>query len=321
LAVSTVPTAIMTESERGGEKQLKLLWKIAGLTPPQLAKIVIDGIAEDDLLGRAAELAYNFLLALCPLMILLLSLFGLFALHRAELLRSFLSYVSLLLPPVAFELFREAVDEIVRTTGGGKLTFSFVLTLWFASGGMSSMISTLNAAYCVRESRSFLRYRALALGLTIAISILLVSALFLVLVGGHLSELLAFYLGLESVGIIASKVVQWIAVLFFLSLSFSLIYYFGPNLKGQRWHWITPGSIVGVFLWLAASGAFRCYLHFFHSYSRTYGSLGAVMILLVWLYVTGLAFLIGGEINTKIERRAGLRGLPVAKTKGGEDAA
>jgi membrane protein len=321
LAVSTVPTANMTESERSAEEQLKLLWRFGDRSPQQLARIVIDGIAEDDLLGRAAELAYNFLLALCPLMILLLSLFGLFARHRAELLRSFLSYVSLLLPPAAFELFRETVDEIVHTTGSGKLTFSLVLTLWFASGGMSSMISTLNAAYRVRESRTFLRYRALALGLTIAIAILLVSALFLVLVGNHLSALLAAYLGLESVGMIASEIVQWIAVLFFLSLSFSLIYYFGPNLEGQRWYWITPGSIVGVFLWLAASGTFRCYLHFFHSYSRTYGSLGAVMILLVWLYVTGLAFLIGGEINAKIEQAAGFDRHPQAKTPVGEDAA
>ena len=311
----------MTESERSAEQPLKLLWKLGGLTPQQLGKTVIDAIAEDDLLGRAAELAYNFLLALCPLMILLLSVFGLFARHRAELLRSFLSYVSLLLPSVAFELFRETVNEIVHTTGGGKLTFSLVLTLWFASGGMSSMISTLNAAYRVRESRAFFRYRALALGLTIAIAILLVSALFLVLVGDHLSALLAAYLGLESAGIIASEIVQWTAVLFFLSLSFSLIYYFGPNLEAQRWYWITPGSIVGVFLWLAASAAFRCYLHFFHSYSRTYGSLGAVMILLVWLYVTGLAFLIGGEINAKIDQAAGFAHHPEAKTPGRGDGA
>jgi len=311
----------MTESERSAEEPLKLLWKFGGLAPLQLAKIVIDGIAEDDLLERAAELAYNFLFALCPLMILLLSLFGLFARHRAELLSSFLSYVSLLLPPVAFELVRETVDEIVRTTGGGKLTFSLVLTLWFASGGMSSMISTLNAAYRVRESRTFLRYRALALGLTIAIAILLVSALFLVLVGDHLSALLAAFLGLESAGIIASEIVQWIAVLFFLSLSFSLIYYFGPNLEGKRWYWITPGSIVGVFLWLATSSAFRFYLHFFHSYSRTYGSLGAVMILLVWLYVTGLAFLIGGEINAKIEHAADFDRHREARDPGGEDSA
>jgi len=278
-------------------------------------------MVEDDLSGRAAELAYNFILALFPLMILLLSLFGLFAVHRAALLHRFLSYVSDLLPPAAFDLFRTTVSEIVRTTGGGKLTFSIILTLWFASGGISSMMSTLNAAYRVRETRSFLRYRALALGLTIAISVLLVSALLLVLAGRNLSELLAAHLGLETAGVIVSYVSQWITVLFFLSLSFSLIYYFGPNLPQQHWHWITPGSIFGLLLWLAASSALRAYLHFFNSYSKTYGSLAAVMILLLWLYVAGLAFLMGGEINANLERGADARGHSERDPPGGIEAA
>ncbi len=304
-----------------GAKQHASIWKLGGLTARQLTRIILDGIVEDDLLGRAAELAYNFILALVPLMILLLSLFGLFAVHRAALLHRFLSYVSDLLPPAAFQLLHTTVSEIVETTGGGKLTFSFVLTLWFASGGMSSMISTLNAAYGVRESRSFLRYRALAVGLTVAISVLLVSALLLVLAGGHISEFLAAHLGLRAAGIIVSQVFQWIAVLFFLGLSFALIYYFGPNLEERHWHWTTPGSIFGVLLWLAASGTLRAYLHFFNSYSKTYGSLGAVMILLVWLYVAGLAFLIGGEINAKIEHPAALRTHSARKSPGGTEAA
>jgi len=291
---------------RAGE-QRESIWKLGGLTPQQLTKVVVDGIGDDDLLGHASELAFNFLLALFPLLILLLSLFGLFALHRTQLLASFMSYVSDLLPPVAFALFSRTVAEIVRTTGGGKLTFSIILTLWFASGGMSSMMSTLNGAYQVRETRTFLRVRTVALGLTIAISILLVSALLLVLLGGYLSQLLA-YLGLRSAVVVASRVLEWIAVLLFLSLSFSLIYFFGPNLEGQRWYWITPGSVFGVLLWLLASGAFRYYLRFFDSYSKTYGSLGAVMVLLVWLYVTALAFLIGGEINAKIEHAERRRG-------------
>jgi membrane protein len=311
----------MTNSKRSAEEPLASLWKLGGLTPRQLTKTVIDGIGEDDLLGRAAELAYNFLLALFPFIILLLSLFGLFALHRTQLLNRFLSYVSLLLPPLAFGLFSNTVSEILRSTDGGKLTFGIVLTLWFASGAMSSMMSTLNAAYRVRESRSFLRYRAVALGLTIAISILLVWALLLMLEGGHLLKLLADYLGFASAGVVASQGVQWLAILFSLCLSFSLIYYFGPNLEGHHWHWITPGSIFGVFLWLAASGAFRCYLHFFDSYSKTYGSLGAFIVLLVWLYVTGLAFLIGGEINAKIERAAASGGHPKAKEPDGKRAA
>ncbi|HXW93132.1 MAG TPA: YihY/virulence factor BrkB family protein [Terriglobales bacterium] len=309
------------KSKLGANKRRESTWNLGGLTPQQLTRAVIHGMVEDDLSGRAAELAYNFILALFPLMILLLSLFGLFAVHRAALLHRFLSYVSDLLPPAAFDLFRTTVSEIVRTTGGGKLTFSIILTLWFASGGISSMMSTLNAAYRVRETRSFLRYRALALGLTIAISVLLVSALLLVLAGRNLSELLAAHLGLETAGVIVSYVSQWITVLFFLSLSFSLIYYFGPNLPQQHWHWITPGSIFGLLLWLAASSALRAYLHFFNSYSKTYGSLAAVMILLLWLYVAGLAFLMGGEINANLERGADARGHSERDPPGGIEAA
>jgi|SRR5581483_2576338 membrane protein len=310
----------MAKSNLSTGEQLESIWNLGGLRPKQLARIVIKGINEDNLLGRAAELAFNLILAIFPLMIFLLALFGLFASHRRELIHSFFSYMSDLLPPDAFQLFTKTVREIVHSTGGGKLTFGLILTLWFASGGMSSMISALNGVYQVREGRSFIKYRAIALGLTIAIAILVISALLLVLVGGHISNLIAAHFG-SHITVIAWKVVQWVAVLLFLSLSFSLIYYFGPDVKEQHWYWITPGSLLGVVLWLVASGAFRAYLHFFNSYSRSYGSLGAVMILLMWLYVTGLSFLIGGEINADIEHAAALRGHPEAKAPGEKKAA
>jgi membrane protein len=103
--------------------------------------------------------------------------------------------------------------------------------------------------------------------------------------------------------------------------SFSLVYYFAPDLKEQHWYWITPGSIVGVLLWLLAPFAFRAYLHFFNSYSKTYGSLGAVIILLLWFYVAGMTFLLGGEINAEIEHAAADRGHPEAKAEGEKKAA
>jgi membrane protein len=109
---------------------------------------------------------------------------------------------------------------------------------------------------------------------------------------------------------------QWPVAFLFMVVSFSLIYYFGPDLHERHWYWITPGSLFGVLVWLAASFVFRGYLHFFDTYSRTYGSLGAVIILLVWFYVTGLAFLIGGEINSQIEHAAAERGHPEAKAEG-----
>jgi len=178
------------------------------------------------------------------------------------------------------------------------------------------MISVLNGAYRVRESRSWLRAHAIALGLTIAISLLLVSALVMVLLGGQVAEFAGAKLHLGSFAVMAWKVLQWPAALFLLVFAFSLIYYFGPDVKEQHWYWITPGSVFGVALWLAASFGLRAYIHFFNTYSKTYGSLGAVIILLLWFYVTGLAFLIGAEINSEIEQAAARRGHPEAKLPG-----
>ena len=311
----------MAKSNLSTREQIESIWKLGGLTVRDLAKKVVNGVNEDNLLGRAAELAFNFILAIFPLMIFLLALFGLFASHRRDLAHNLFSYLSEALPPDAYQLFTKTMREIIHATGGGKLTFGLVLTLWFASGGTSSMMSTLSGVYRVNDSRSFVKYRAEALGLTVAISILVLAALALVLVGGHFSTLFAGQSRVDGAVLVGWRVVQWIAILFFLGVAFSLIYYFGPDVKEQHWYWITPGSLVGVILWLAASFGFRVYLHFFNTYSRTYGSLAAVMILLMWLYVAGLAFLIGGEINAQIEHAAALRGHPEAKAPGEKQAA
>jgi membrane protein len=114
---------------------------------------------------------------------------------------------------------------------------------------------------------------------------------------------------------VAWKILQWPLALFFVVLSFALMYFWGPDAK-QEWQWITPGSLVGVAIWIGVSVAFRVYLHFYNSYSKTYGSLGAVIILLLWLYISGLAILTGGEINSEIENAAAERGHPEAKEAG-----
>jgi membrane protein len=117
------------------------------------------------------------------------------------------------------------------------------------------------------------------------------------------------------VTVMAWKIVQWPVALFFVVWSFALIYYWGPDTE-QDWQWITPGSLVGVLVWIGASVLFRVYLHFYNSYSKSYGSLGAVIVLLLWLYITGLAILVGGEINSEIENAAAERGHPEAKEAG-----
>lgn len=278
------------------------LWGLGQLSPQQLIRNVFREIAANNLFGRASELAFDFLFALFPLILFMLSLFGFFASRSIELQNDFLSYFADFVPPTAFQLLTKTTAELAANASGRKLTFGILLAVWFASGGVSSMISALNLSNRIHESRSWLRVRLIAVGLTVVIAILLLAALFIVVMSGHFVDWLGRELGLQRVAVDAWNALQWPAALFFVMVSHSVIYFGGPDLRKRRWHWITPGSAFGVLVWLASSVVFRVYLHFFNSYSASYGSLGAVMILLAWLYVTGLAFLVGGEINAEIDR-------------------
>jgi membrane protein len=311
----------MTESNLKTEEQINTLWDLGGLTRRELLKKVIRATNEQDLFGRASELAYNFILAIFPLLLFMLSLLGLFASRGRVLRTNLLTHFSQVLPPQAFQVINHTLHEVMKNASNGKLTFGILLTLWFASGGMTSMISGLNGAYEIRETRSWFKVHAIAFVLTLAISLLVIFALVTVLAGGYLTTVIGTYYGLGQFAIVGWKMAQWVVAAVFITFSFSMIYYFGPDVEEQHWYWITPGSIFGVLLWIAASSGFRAYLHFFNNYSRTYGSLGAVMILLIWLYVTGLSFLVGGEINAQIEHAAALRGHPEAKAPGEKKAA
>ena len=231
----------------------KSLWKLGGLTPWQLGRDVFEEIIANNVFGRAAELAFYFLFALFPLILLMVALFGLFASHSIELQNDLLSYFADFLPPVAFQLLRAVATELAANASHGKLTFGVVSALWFISSGISSMISFLNLAHHVREARPWLKVRAIALGLGLLISILLLTALFMVLVGSRFVGWLGTGLRLHPMVVLVWKGIQWPAAVFFVSISCSLIYYCGPNLKERhRWHWFTPGSAFGGFVWLAS---------------------------------------------------------------------
>jgi membrane protein len=306
----------MADSALSTEEQLTSIWKLGGLGFRQLAKNVYDEIDHDNVLGRASELAYNFLLAVFPLLLCIVALVGIFASVGSTLSSDLFAYLGQALPASASQVISKSIDEVTQTGNAGKLTFGIVFALWSAAGGMTSMMSALNGAYHIRESRSWVKTHLIAVGLTIAIALLIVTALTLVLVGSHIANIAGSTLHLGAVAVVGWKVMQWIGALFFIILAFAIIYYYAPDVHEQHWYWITPGSVIGVLLWLATSVGFRVYLHFFNSYSKTYGSLGAVIILIVWFYITGLAFLIGGEINAAIEHAAAERGHPEAKEEG-----
>lgn len=292
------------------------LWALGGLKWKELGKRVFSEIQKDDVFGRAAQLAYYFLLALFPLLLFLTSVIGLLLGSGTGLRHSLFNYLSQVLPGSAFNLVDSTLYEVSAASSGSKLAFGLLAALWAASNGMGAITQALNAAYNVTESRPWWKQRLTAISLTLVLSVLIISALVLLLYGGRLADHVGSNYGFSEAFTITWKVVQWPIVFAFMLLAFALIYYLAPDLHEQSWAWVTPGSVVGVGLWLFVSFAFKLYLHFFDSYSKTYGTLGAVIVLMLWLYFTGAAILIGGEVNSEIENAAAEAGDPDAKEKG-----
>lgn len=287
---------------------LRKLKEIIRLDWKQIAKHTLNRVWEDDIFGHAAQLSYYFLLSLFPLLLFLTTLFGYFAETGSELRRTLFVYLAKVLPASAYDLIHRTVDEINRGAGGGKLSFGILATLWAASSGMGAISTTLNVAYGVKETRPWWKTRLTAILLTIGLAVFIISALAIILFGGAIGRFIADQLGLGTVFAVAWNVIQVPLVIFFLLFAFALIYYFAPNLQKPKWQLITPGSVVGVALWLLVSFGLRAYLQYFNSYNRTYGTLGAVIILMLWFYLTGAAILIGGEINSEAEKLAAQQG-------------
>ena len=275
-------------------------WKLGGLKTKELGKRVLSEFNDDNVLDSSAGLAYYFFFALFPLIFFLISMLGLAG--GQSLGNSLVDQLTRIMPGSASDLVHQTVQKTLENSGGGKLTFGVVLALWSASAGMSALITALNNVFEVRESRSWWKAKALALGLTLFNGFLVIAGIVVLLYGGGLAE---HFLGGALTSF--SKVIQYPIAIGFLLLSYSILYYYAPNIEHPRWEWVTPGSAVGVFLWLLASFGLREYLHLTKAYTSTYGALGAVMILMLWFYVTALAILIGGEFNSEIEKAAGAK--------------
>jgi membrane protein len=310
----------MSHSVLSTEQQIGSIWDLGGLTVRELVYRVWGGMNQTDLVNRAYELAYNFLFAVFPMLLFFVALFGALASESSPLRNTLLTYIQPALPPAAYDVLSSTFVEVTHNAVGGKITLGLLFLLFAGSGGMTQLIATLNAAYEVPEGRSWVKVHLLSLGLTLGLAVLIVVAVSLALVGGHVLRSVAESVGLHESAVVASRTLQWIVALSTVIFAFAVIYYFAPDVHEQHWYWITPGSIAGVVLWAIASAGLRAYLHFFNSYTRIYGSLGAVIILLLWFYVTGLAILIGGEINATIEHAAAERGHPEAKPVGAKAA-
>jgi membrane protein len=306
----------LTQGESVEEaKERTSAWKLGDLSPWQLGKRLWHEIDQDEVFTRSAALSYYFFSALIPMVFFLMAVLGMFASQSEHLRTTLLNYFGKVMPQAAFSLIEKTLREISTSSSGLKLIFGLVLSLWSGAGGMSSLIDALNRCYHVTESRPYWKRMLVALSLTVAIAALTICALVMILYGGDIAQFVGRHLGLNTVTVLAWQILQWPLALFFVVWAFALIYFWGPDAK-QDWQWITPGSLVGVLTWAGASVLFRVYLRFFNSYSKSYGSLGAVIVLLLWLYITALAILVGGEINSEIENAAAKRGHPEAKEAG-----
>lgn len=293
--------------ERVSWRPLHSLWDLQGVPVSVIAKRTWNSLMNDNLFGSAAELGYWFLFALFPTLVSASSIVGLAARHASENYDRLLHYMALVIPPSAYGIVFETFNQITATSNGKKVTFGLAAALWAASAGFSAIQDSMNVVYKVKETRPYWKARGGAVLISTILSLLITAILAALLGADFLARLAGLHIAHH---IIAAPVVLfirfmgWLAAAGLLAFLFALIYYWAPDVKQKKWRWLSPGAALGIIGWVIASVGLRIYLHFFNNYSATYGSLGAVIILLTWFYLSGLMLLLGGEVNSEIEAAA-----------------
>ncbi len=256
-----------------------------------------DKIFDTELLDRGAQVAFYFSFSLFPLLFFLISLFGLVLESTTRLQSELFTYLYQIMPASAYDLVRKTVDEIVVSSTTGKLTLGLAITLWSSSVGVDSLRTALNAVAGIIETRPWWKTKLQSLALTFASILLLAIAVSFVFYGWQLVQIGLGMLGFDSVSRWWLVTLQWVMIVAIMLAACEMVYNLLPDYKNFHWDWITPGSIVSIFLWIVFTGGFRLYLEYFNTYNRAYGSLGAVIILMLWLYLTAVVLLIGAAVN------------------------
>jgi len=268
-------------------------------SPIEITKRTWKEIREDDVFGRAAQLAYYFFLALFPFLICVIASLSVFG--RADRGRALLvGLFTRIFPSAANQLINQTMIDIIQSGGPLRMSFGIIFSLWSASMGMSAVMDTLNAAYNVKETRSLIKQYGIAISLTFGLTLLAVASLLIVVLGDQ------FVSHAASGDIIALvwRITKWPLALAVLLSALALTYYFAPNVANRKWHWLTPGSIAGTFLLVIVGVAVRIYVYYWGSFANVYGSLGAVIVLLICMYLGGVAILSGGTLNGALESLA-----------------
>jgi membrane protein len=286
----------------------------ASLTWRDLLVKTYHEVLDDDVLGLAAQLSYYFFLALFPAILFGLALASFFPLRTLtdDLARALGPVVS----PEILQLIQDQMKRLSNSDSGGLLTLGVAGALWSSSAAVVSIVDALNRAYDIEESRPWWKVRLVAIGLTIGLAVFVLAALTLVLAGPTIAEYLDERMGMGSALHWTWLILQWPVALFLVATALGLVFYFGPDAE-QDWVWITPGALVGAVLWLLVSLATKVYVARFTDYNAAYGSVGGVMVVLLWLYVSGIAVLVAAELNAEIEHASPQGKKPGQKTLDG----
>lgn len=287
---------------------LHSLWDLKGVPVGALTRRTWHALMEDRVFGHAAELGFYFLFALFPTLLCASSVLGLAARSAYQFYDRLLDYLAVVIPTAALGTVLSTFNETTSAATSGKVTFGLIAAIWSASVGISAIQDTLNAVYNIEDSRSYIMARIQAIGLTLLLIIVVTMGLASLLAGDYFASLAGKRIPemvMRYAAETAVHIVSWVIASALLALTFAVLYYWAPDCKNRCWHWLTPGGAIGIVGWLAASLGFRLYLHFFNTYTVTYGSLGAVIILLMWFYITGLMLLLGAEVNSQIESASG----------------
>jgi len=267
----------------------------------QTLKATVQEFMRDDALGLAAQLAYYLILSLFPFILVLFSLLGTFG--SEQLASDLIEYFRRVMPKQVFDLIQTYMKPILsgKKEAPGLLSFGVLFTIWSASGAFSAMINALNRAYDVQETRPFWKVKGIAILMALGLSTLILIGVLLLVAGEPIGRTVADIFGLGSVFVFVWEIVRWPVAFLFMVLTVALLFYFAPD-AGQPFRWITPGGFVGVLLWVLASAGFSLYVNNFGSYDETYGSIGVVIVLLLYLYIASLTILFGATLNATMVR-------------------